>query len=531
MRFLTEKTYRITAQLFMFALAIVALFTFKDYGVSWDEEIQNLYGQAVVNYYASGLADHGYNQIFNLYLYGGMFDGLAALINDFTPFDVYYTRHLLNAIFGLLGIFGTWRLGRLIGGYGVGLVAMALLALTPMYYGHMFNNPKDIPFAAGIVWTIYYMVRTLSVPPQKVSARLIVTLGVIMGLTLGERVGGVMLLGFWSVIVLIVNRKSLADVFKLITPIILIAYIIMLVCWPWAQENPILNPLSALLEFSNFPQDVEVLLDGTTYRSTELPWTYLPIYFGVQLPLLVIVLTLAGVSWMPFMWKDFSHKNGRQAGLILILLMTFFPTIYAIMRKPALYDAVRHFIFVLPLISVISAVAAKQIMEWVRPLKFGPPILAFLLILLTGYHVNTMIKLHPYEYIYMNSLQGGVAGAYGHYELDYWGSSFKEAADELQKFVDKEGGVPKNKIYKVAVCGPWSSAMIYLPPENYEAVYANDLKADFFISTTRWGCQDMRIGKEILRIERMDAPLSIVKDCRSGGCKAVNVDKDNEEHP
>jgi hypothetical protein len=125
-----------------------------------------------------------------------------------------------------------------------------------------------------------------------------------------------------------------------------------------------------------------------------------------------------------------------------------------------------------------------------------------------------MSQLHPYEYIFANNLIGGVRGAYGRYESDYWGSSFKEAAQDIQNLVASEGGVPPGKIFKVAICGPWDSAMIYLPPD-YEPVVANE-PAEFFLSTTRWMCQNMRPGKEVIRVERMGVPLSIVKDLRGG---------------
>ena len=197
-----EKTYRRAAQLLLVFLAIIVVLTFRHYGISWDEEVQSQYGQAVYDYYNSGFVDHRYNQIYNLYIYGGMFDGLAAFFNAYSPLGIYATRHLLNALLGLLGLWGAWRLARLIGGGQVGLVTLILLALTPMYYGHMFNNPKDIPFAAGVVWTLYYMTKGLRAFPD-VRPRLIVTLGLIFGLTLGIRVGGIMLLGYWGLALLL----------------------------------------------------------------------------------------------------------------------------------------------------------------------------------------------------------------------------------------------------------------------------------------------------------------------------------------
>ncbi|MDD5586405.1 MAG: glycosyltransferase family 39 protein [Alphaproteobacteria bacterium] len=526
-----EKTYRRASQLFIAVLAVIVFLTFRHYGVSWDEEIQSQYGQAIYDFYNSGFVDHRYNQIFNLYLYGGMFDGLAALFEAYSPFGIYATRHLLNALVGLLGLWGAWRLGRLIGGGQVGFVTLVLLALTPMYYGHIFNNPKDIPFAVGVVWTLYYMTKSLRAFPD-VPKRLIVVLGLVLGLTLGVRVGGVMLLGYWGVSLVFyaasiwLNEKpSLLFLFlrlvRLAVPVVVIAYAVMLFCWPWAQEAPIANPIKAFIQFSHFPQNVEVLLDGVTYMSTELPWYYVPLYFAVQLPLPQLFLTLSGIALLPLIWRDLESKANRYA-FMMVLLTAFAPVFFAVTRHPALYDAVRHFIFILPLLCVLAALAIKQILKYglhglvkirshnVRQLTVIM-FVAGLAAVMTA-QIVPMVRLHPYEYIYINPLAGGVKGGYGHYELDYWGSSFKEAAEKLQAYVNKEGGVPAGEIYRIAICGPWSAATIYLPPY-YQPVVANET-AEFFLSTTRWKCQNMRPGKEIIRVTRMGAPLSIVEDLR-----------------
>lgn len=514
-------------------VAVLILLTFRDYGITWDEELQSQYGLAVVDYYASLFKDQRYAEIFNLYLYGGMFDGLASLIDRFTPFSVYETRHLVNAAFGLLGLWGTWRLGRILGGGAVGLLALLFLALTPVYYGHMFNNPKDIPFATGIVWTLYFMIRCLEAMPHP-KRSLIWKLGIILGLTLGIRVGGVMVFAFWlapmgiqSLTPLWLQRNltglrlSLITLWhytrKLVLPVGLIAYIVMLLCWPWAQQSPILNPLRALSEFSNFPQNVEVLLDGTTYMSTELPWRYVPEYFGIQIPELVLVLLAVGLIAMP--WLFMRLRAAQRQGLFLILLMGIFPISYAMIRHPALYDAARHFLFAVPIICIIAALAAHHVFFLImahiqRPVIRNSAVAGMFIILSLHIimQIDIMKRLHPYEYIYANAFTGGVAGAYGKYELDYWGTSFKEASQKLQEYVAKEGGVPSGKIYKVAICGPWDAAMIYMPPD-YEPVEGRK-PADFFLSTTRWMCQNMRPGKEIIRIKRLGVPLSVVKDLR-----------------
>ena len=293
-------------------------------------------------------------------------------------------------------------------------------------------------------------------------------------------------------------------------PVALLSYAVMLGCWPWAQEDPLLNPLLALKQFSNFPQNVEVQLDGTTYMSTELPWFYVPLYLAVQLPLLHLALIGAGGVFFPTIWRALAD-GARRATLVLILATALMPVLYAVTHHPALYDAVRHFIFTLPLLCILGALALGKIWELAR-FRGARFVLLGLVACGVAMPVTAMIRLHPYEYIYVNPLEGGLRGAFGKYELDYWGSSFKEAAEKLQAHVQKEGGVPAGKIYRIAICGPWSSAMIYLPPD-YEPVIATE-PAEFFLSTTRWMCQNLRPGKEIIRVEREGVPLSVIKDLR-----------------
>ena len=62
------------------AVVCVIAFTFRDYSISTDEQVQNTYGRLLLDFYLSGLTNtraFGYG---NLYLYGGLFDLIAAVI-------------------------------------------------------------------------------------------------------------------------------------------------------------------------------------------------------------------------------------------------------------------------------------------------------------------------------------------------------------------------------------------------------------------------------------------------------------------
>ena len=166
-------------------VAVVALATFRDYGLSWDDYAHSEYGDLLVAFYASGFADQRALSWINLYRYGGGFDLLAALAAKALPFTVFETRRLLGAAVGVLGLFVTWRAGRRIGGPPAGLIALILLATCPLYYGHMFMNPKDSPFAVAMAIFLLGLVRAFEEYPR-VSIGTGALVGIGFGLSFGS---------------------------------------------------------------------------------------------------------------------------------------------------------------------------------------------------------------------------------------------------------------------------------------------------------------------------------------------------------
>src|SRR5437762_6293435 len=188
-----DRAWNTLAAGLLLGAAILIGLTFADYGVTWDEDVHNWYGYFALDYYLSLFTDQRALNWLNLFNYGAAFDMIAAALNKSSPLGVYETRHLLNGFVGLIGLLGCWKLGRVLGGARVWFIALLFLLLTPNYYGQMFNNPKDIPFAVGGVWAIYYMVRILPSLPRP-PWRLLVKMGLAIGLALGVRVGGLLFL-------------------------------------------------------------------------------------------------------------------------------------------------------------------------------------------------------------------------------------------------------------------------------------------------------------------------------------------------
>ena len=177
------------AVLVLVVVAVIAARTFRDYGLGWDDYTHAQYGDLLLKFYASGFTDRRAFSFVNLYMYGGGFDMLAALAAKILPFDLFATRRLVGAAVGLVGLAATWRIGRRIGGPTGGLIALVLLATCPLYYGHMFMNPKDVPFAAEMALLLLALLRATQEYPRPASAT-VALFAIGLGLTIGSRIIG-----------------------------------------------------------------------------------------------------------------------------------------------------------------------------------------------------------------------------------------------------------------------------------------------------------------------------------------------------
>ena len=505
----------------------LVLSTFRDYGVTWDEDVHNWYGNFVLDYYLSLFGDKTALHWRDLYNYGAVFDMVAAALNRVSPIGVYETRHLLNGLVGILGLIGCWKLGRELAGPRVGFIASLLLIMTPNYYGQMFNNPKDIPFAVGVVWSAYYLIRivpTLPRPPLGTLAKL----GAAIGMTMGVRIGGLLLMCYLSLLLAVdgtwravsaerigvLASTAWVSFWRVLLPVVGVAYPVMLLFWPWAQTDPIENPLRALAFFSHQSFPFYTLFDGQFVPASDLPWTYLPTYIALALPELVLVLLLCiPIAAVVALWRgNFRLSRERALASFVLGIGIVFPVAYAIVIKAVLFDGMRHFIFILPLIAVAAAVAADKSLNWLSRFPYRRPI--WIILALYGCaHISIMAMLHPDQYVYYNAFVGGVEGAQHKFKLDYWANSYAEAVQGLEDYLRAEYGADfEEREFTVAICGPPISAGYYFPP-NFRFV-RDRAQADFFIAFTKDNCERSLPGRPIYRVERMGALLSLVLDRR-----------------
>jgi hypothetical protein len=428
----------------LLCLLLIVAATFRDYGVTWDEEAQSVYGRALVRWFASFCTDDSFLRVGNLFYYGGLFDVSAELAATLTPESRYETRHLLSALMGLLAVAAVYRIGSVVSGPAAGFLSALFLALTPMFFGHMFNNPKDIPFAALCTVALLAMLAAWDDLPRLGLLR-VVSVGAALGAALGVRVGGMILFIHLATLFaawmfasrrrgVTLDRAAIVSLARSFLAIAALAWAVMLACWPWALPSPLARPFEAMTALTHLDASRPMLFNGHVVYAGDLPRTYAPVWLVVSLPEFYLVALLAGVATLLGTWRHRERDRPavpRRLQIAWIASIAGLPLLLVVATRPYLYDGLRHLLFVFPALATLAGVSADAFFRSALARGYKAAVAA-LLVALTVLTISDMARLHPYEAVYFNRLfGGGVAAASERFEVDYWGSSYKEGIEWL----------------------------------------------------------------------------------------------------
>ena len=204
----------------------------------------------------------------------------------------------------------------------------------------------------------------------------------------------------------------------------------------------------------------------------------------------------------------------RQKSILLMLtLAATLPILIAIVKRPALYNGIRHFVFVIPPMAVLGGVAFARGMERLRAnhRTWQPVVLAAFCFGL-ALPLAEMIRLHPYQYTHFNYIAGTVRAADDRFMLDYWGLALKQASDELrEQIVERQEVPPAGRKWKVAVCGPQRPAQVALGPDFTIGWDSN--AADFAMTLGEFYCKGLT-APVMVEIKRDDVVFARVYDIR-----------------
>jgi len=447
-----DAFWRLLSVVLLAGLAGVMLATFRDYGITTDEGVQNRYSRRLVRWYTSLGADATAAYQNDLYLYGGLFELAVSGAEQISPLGVFDTRHLVNTLFGFAGFVAAWGIGSRLGGPLAGFLSALILASTPAYYGHAFANPKDIPLAslfALAAWVILWV----SEKVPRLGVREAALAGLAIGLAAGIRVAGIVLLGYAAALWLAglwfasdaatarPTGRDLARTGLCLLATSAVSWTLMLALWPWAQIAPLRNPLRAFQRFSQF-WNPTILYDGQLVTSSEVSRYYIPKLLALTLPEFYALAYLLGGLGLLALLRSPSRPpetTRRLFQAFWVAALAFLPIAWVVVRHTPLYDGHRHLLFVVPFLAVLAGTSAA-----VYLLRPGPPVPRVLAALglsaSLALTAHDMVQLHPYQYVYFNRLfAGGLAGAVNRYETDYWCMSYKEGIEWMVRHYSRPG--------------------------------------------------------------------------------------------
>ncbi len=426
---------------FLTSLLILILLPILSFnaGLSGDEEKHHLHAVKVYNYFKTDGADTLAlsDPKYKLHYYGQSFDLFSYLfIKAFNIDKVYETRHVLNGLTGALAIITTGILIRYLTGSFAGFIALLFMFFFPRFMGHSMNNPLDIPFALGYIFSIYQMIRFLKKLPEfSLKHAGLLCLGI--GFTTSIRIGGLLLIPYlfmFSGLYLLIKRwpwKTFSKRYfsfagKGLVYILVISvagYFLSILPWPYALQDPLNNPFNALRMMANITVSLRVMFEGNIIWSDALPWYYVPKNMFITIPVIIWIFFV-----LTFLFFFRKKKEIHNYWLFTLYFVTIFPILYIIYRESNVYGGWRHTLFIYPSFAGIAAIGIYEVKNLSRS-KIYRAVFIFLFILGLYHPVSHTIRNYPLQYVYFNEMTGGVDRAYTKYETDYYLNSLKPGTE------------------------------------------------------------------------------------------------------
>ncbi|MFC1806776.1 hypothetical protein ACFL0T_00210 [Candidatus Omnitrophota bacterium] len=466
-----KKTYKLAVLLFFVIYLVVGLSIFKDYGISWDEQLQRKIGAWSLRYILLGdtdlflFPDRHYGPFFEMVLIViemafNLTNNLRALflMRHFVTFLLFFTSTIF---FYLLckDKFSSWKLG---------LLGTLFLILNPRIFAHSFYNSKDIAFLAMFIISVY----TLFAYLKSKKIYMAVFHGLASAILIDIRIVGLLVPLFTcmftvgDIVLLKMNKRGRTHAILNFIVYFGVFLPFMVLFRPLLWSDTLGNLTRIFLEMKSYPISYPMLYMGKSIVSKDLPWHYIPVWIAISTPLIYLAGFIVGVFFIVKYFFKAPTMFYSESKLDLISLLWFFlPLISVIGLRSAMYDAWRHMFFIYPALTMISLSGLVYLFRYLksksvvrnRILKF-----TFISIISAGLSTTTyfMIRYHPFQNVYFNTLAGRDMSRVGErFELDYWGLSYKQALEYILK---------NDKDENIKVCAhtpPGLSNVLILPTD------------------------------------------------------------------
>ncbi len=444
------------------------------------------------------------------------------------PKDSAY--HLPIILWGIIGIAVLYTFLKESIGTRAAIFGALFLALTPRYFGDLHNNMKDIPSAVMFAINMYALWRLITHKRFIDLLLATVAFAIAFNVKINSIFIPVIFLAWLIVQKIIIRKQFLIRYWLLIIGYCIAAPLMAFLLWWVFWPNPIGQLGHAFMTFGIGTNNIEVLLNGSWYCSgSTVPWYYPYWYLGVTTPVPVLLFFLIGISIS--IYSTIKHHSTNREWSTLILLWFFLPLTRYFIPSIGVIDGIRHFEEVLFPIAILAAIGANFVYLFLK--KFINKNIVFLLFFLTmNYLLCTNYLYHPYQITYFNELVGGIKGAMGKYDLDYWGTSQKEAVLWVNAHAPKNANV--HIVMAAAVAGQYLRPDLIANLNKYgydESDFVILLNRQSFLYRFFYAYEYLLHHKPIHTITVQGAPLTWIYDNRTNNKTPRQTPWWNDEDP
>lgn len=419
---------------------LVGFITLKDYGISWDEPIHFIRGQAYLNYFLTGELKHNENiserqsyfknNSLPAYYWLEKDDGhpplngiLASLsnyifyekLNILSDIDAY---HLFNLIVSTLAILVVVLFAYDTMGFFGALVAAVAFSTYPLFFAESHFNIKDPAETAFFTATIWSFWKSL----EKGNWKWLLLSIIAFSFALGTKFNILFIpfivipytaIRFYPITVFNIPRGYMLTL--LLSPFII--SIIFFGTWPFLWQDPIGNLIEVFKYYENIGGGRATLGYFLQSGINAYPLVWITITTSPW----VLLLFLLGLL------KTIKNDNLKFKTGTLWLIWFLVPILRTTLPNTTIYGGVRQIMEYIPAMALISGIGGLALTTLLhKHFRLNRKLAQIAVLSLFIPHLFIMYKMHPNQNVYFNSFIGGLSGAKER-NVPYWGNSFGNA--------------------------------------------------------------------------------------------------------
>ena len=444
---------------FIYSVSIlIAFITYKDYGIHIEEKFHRLNGHYWLNYLSdqfgfdnlkqitekkiNEISDYTLSPVSVYNKYSVIFDLPTALleillnINDVQK--IYYLKHILSFFLFLISSFFFFKILELrYKNFYLSFTGLILYITTPRILGDSFLY-KDILFLSCFMITFYFFYKSL----KNFNYKFLLIFSIMTAISVNLRIFAILIPILFIFLVVIKNFhiKDYIESFKKICFYLICFFLFLIILWPYLWSDPINNFFELFKSVRDDLVNVKILYDGSYVSNRTLPDYYLLEWIAISSPSLQITLFLFGFFYClvrfikrfisikeKSIYNDLWRGNKEELDFICLLFLISFYFFFIFFNAP-LYNGWR-LVYFLNIFLIYFSVNILSIIEILFLRRFLKKVFYLIIFFLVSYNFYAIIKTHPFQSIYFNSLMSKERKNL--YEGDFHGLAVKHFFTEI----------------------------------------------------------------------------------------------------